>query len=38
MKITEICTLRLNPPPQERKTSQRRPSWWVESEVANPMF
>ncbi len=37
MKITEICTLRLNPPPQESKTSQRRPSWWVESEVANPM-
>ena len=37
MKITEIRTLRLNPPPHESKASQRRPSWWVESEVANPM-
>ncbi len=38
MKLTEICTLRLNSPPQVSKTSQWRPSWWVESEVANPMF
>jgi len=37
MKITEIRTLRLNPPPQESKTAPRRPSWGVESEVANPM-
>ncbi len=37
MKITEIRTLRLNPPPHQSKTKARRPSWWAESEVANPM-
>ncbi len=37
MKITEIRTSRLTPPPHESKTKARRPSWWVESEVANPM-
>src|SRR5262245_37716877 len=29
--------MRLNAPPQEAKTAPRRPSWWKDAEVANPM-
>jgi L-rhamnonate dehydratase len=37
MKITEICAMRLNPPAHTHQTQARRPSWWEEAEVANPM-
>jgi len=37
MKITEIRAMRLNVTPPATKTKPRRPSWWQEAEVANPM-
>jgi len=37
MKITEIRAMRLNTPAHEHQTQARRPSWWEEAEVANPM-
>lgn len=37
MKITEIRAMRLNAPHHEPETPERRPSWWQEAEVANPM-
>lgn len=37
MKIQKIEVMRLNVPPQESRTQPRRPSWWEEAEVANPM-
>lgn len=37
MKITEIKAVRLNVPPKVESVPARRPSWWVETEVANPM-
>lgn len=37
MKITEIRAMRLNTPVHEHQTQARRPSWWEEAEVANPM-
>lgn len=37
MKITEIRAMRLNTPAHAHQTQARRPSWWEEAEVANPM-
>lgn len=37
MKISEIRAMRLNTPAHEHQTQARRPSWWEEAEVANPM-
>ena len=37
MKITEIRAMRLNAPAHAHQTQARRPSWWEEAEVANPM-
>lgn len=37
MKITDISVVRVTLPHHETKTPQRRPSWNVEAEVANPM-
>ncbi|RIK25343.1 MAG: hypothetical protein DCC55_40665, partial [Chloroflexi bacterium] len=37
MKITEICAMRLTPPPHEFKTKPRCPSWAEDAGVANPM-
>ncbi|MEA3407495.1 MAG: hypothetical protein U9R48_05370, partial [Chloroflexota bacterium] len=37
MKIKSIEAMRLEMPEREYETSPRRPSWSVDSEVANPM-
>ena len=37
MKLTDIRLVRLNAPAHETKTPAKRPSWWEEAEVANPM-
>lgn len=37
MNITEVRAMRLNLPPSERAPTPRRPGWWQQAEVANPM-
>jgi L-rhamnonate dehydratase len=37
MKITEIRTFRLTPPPHELQSQPRRAAWVEDAEVANPM-
>jgi L-rhamnonate dehydratase len=37
MKLRDIRLVRLNAPAHETKTPAKRPSWWEEAEVANPM-
>lgn len=37
MKITEIRTFRLTPPPHKLQSQPRRAAWVEDAEVANPM-
>ena len=37
MKIADIRAVRIDWPEREAGTEQRRPSWTVTAEVANPM-
>lgn len=37
MKITDVKAVRLNLPPKVESVPARRPSWWIDTEVANPM-
>jgi L-rhamnonate dehydratase len=37
MKIVDIRAVRVKTPPTPNPTPARRPSWWQEAEVANPM-